>query len=67
MDPLWVRVIFLVFNLSIIFAMNALFFTDSLIDSRANTSNEDAVNIIIIIYILGWDNVLDQFRNAKDC
>jgi hypothetical protein len=35
-DPLWQRIIYFIFNLSVIFAMNALFFSDDLIDLRAN-------------------------------
>lgn len=46
-DPIWVRIIFLVFNLSIIFAMNALFFTDDLIEARADVPEEERVNILI--------------------
>jgi hypothetical protein len=43
MDPLWIRLIYLVFNLSIMFALNALFFSDDLIDIRATIDESQRV------------------------
>jgi hypothetical protein len=47
MEPLWIRIVYFFFNLTLIFAINALFFTDDYIDKRAN--NPEAVYIYILI------------------
>jgi hypothetical protein len=38
LNPLWIRILYFFFNLSINFAMNALFFSDALIDKRTESS-----------------------------
>jgi len=45
LNPLWIRILFFFFNLSINFAMNALFFSDDLIDER--TESPESVSISI--------------------
>ena len=48
MKPLWLRMINLDFNLSIIFAMNSMFYTDELISASADVPSDKAV---IFFYI----------------
>jgi hypothetical protein len=46
LDPLWIRVVMFIYNLSIMFAMSALLYSDDLIDSAAKVSQEEAVHYI---------------------
>jgi hypothetical protein len=48
MDPLWIRLIYIVFNLSIMFALNALFFSDDLIDIRATVDETQRVRKLFL-------------------
>lgn len=48
-NPLWVRIVYLVFNLSIAFALNAIFFSDDYIDQRATVPKDERVYIFLII------------------
>jgi hypothetical protein len=45
MDPLWIRIIYFMFNVSMIFALNAIFYTDNYINEMADISDIDTVRI----------------------
>jgi len=48
MEPLWIRCIQFYFDLSLLFFMNALFFTDDEIDIRSNQPKEIRVKYFYI-------------------
>jgi hypothetical protein len=43
LEPLWIRIIMFYFNLSLMFAASAFFFSDDFIDARASLSEEERV------------------------
>ena len=43
LEPLWIRLVLFYFNLSLIFALSALFFSDDYIDARANLPKSERV------------------------
>ena len=49
LEPLWIRMIFFYFNLSLMFALSAFFFSDDYIDSRADIPQSERVILIKII------------------
>lgn len=46
-DPLWVRLISFYFELSLMFALNALFFSDDYIDARADLPKDVRVKYFL--------------------
>ena len=43
LEPLWIRLVLFYFNLSLMFALSALFFSDDFIDARADLPKEERV------------------------
>ena len=43
LEPLWIRIIMFYFNLSLMFAASAFFFSDNFIDARASLSEQQRV------------------------
>jgi len=43
LEPLWIRIIMFYFNLSLMFAASAFFFSDDFIDARSSLSEKERV------------------------
>lgn len=48
-DPLWIRIIFFYFSLSLLFASSAFFFSDDYIDARASLPEEQRVTLFSLL------------------
>ncbi len=44
LDPLWIRVIYFIFEIILLLFFNAFFFNDGFIDTRANHTLEERVS-----------------------
>jgi hypothetical protein len=44
-EPLWIRIVMFIYNLSIMFAMSALLYSDDMVDSKSDKDPEESVII----------------------
>jgi len=47
LEPLWIRLLLFYFNLNLMFASSAFFFSDDYIDARASLTEEERVFLFI--------------------
>jgi len=56
LEPLWIRLLLFYFNLNLMFASSAFFFSDDYIDARASLTEEERVIIYNLIIFLRINN-----------
>ncbi len=53
LEPLWLRVVYFIFEVTIVLFVNGIFFTDDLIDERSNHTQEERVKLFkLFVFII---------------